>query len=321
MRHVLVALVVVSTLVTGAAAALAPPRTVVESTRITHLALTGRSVVYAVDENASHTTCAHLKLWNTASRDLWRFGDSTTRVCREGPSTGSGIAAVATSGRRVFWVTFAGGNVRDFTLWTATPGRRSPRRLADGSGDADSREAAIVLGVGSRDGVPYAADDTVTFVADSGARRFRRQLASPVRLVVAGRGPGAARVAAALDDGRVVTLGVDGRVLSASPPAAAVTALALGSAGPAVQRGNTVSVGDTTVVLPAGALMLDALRDRIVYARGAEVRSRSIASGGADTLLRRIPVQAGLPPGFAIEQSGSAWADGSTVRWTARTLP
>lgn len=320
MRHLLVAVSVASVLVTGAAAVLVPTRAVVETTPITHLSLTGRTVIYAMDENAGRTTCAHLKLWNTASRGLWRFGDSTTRACREEPSTGSGIAAVATSGERVFWVTFAGGNIRESTLWTATPGRRSPRRLADASSDADSVEPAIVLGDGSRDGVAYAVGDTITFVADSGARRFRRRVEGRVRHLVAGEGPGAARVAAALVDGRVVTLALDGRILATSPPGPAVTALELGPAGPVVQRGGSVSVGDRTVVLPAGALMLDALRERVVYARGAEVRSR-IVTTGVDVLLRRIAVGTLLRPEFAVDHGGTAWADGSTIRWTASELP
>jgi len=314
MRHVLALLVVVTaTLATGAGAALAPTRTVVEATRITHLSLTARSVVYAVDENASRTTCAHLKLWNTATRGLWRFGDSTTRVCREGPSTGSGIATVATAGQRVFWVTFVGGNIREYALWTATPSRRSPRRLADGSSDADSGEPAIVLGDGSRDGVAYAVEDTVTFVADSGARHFRRQLERPVRLVVAGPGPGVARVAAALDDGRVVTLALDGRVLSTSQPAPPVTALRLGPAGPVVQRGTSVTVGGTTVTLPPAGLMLDFQRGSIVYANGSQVRSRHVSTG-ADELVRQLPAREGAPPLFA---TGSAWASGETVTWRA----
>ena len=306
---------------TGAAAALLTPgRTVVEPTPVTSLGVTGRSVVYATGENATRTRCAAVKLWDTGTRGLWTFGESTTRICREGLSTGSGVSAVATSGRRVYWVTFAGGNIREYTLWTATPARKSPRRLADASSDVDSAERPLVLGIGSREGVPYAVQDTVTYVADDGRRLFRVSVGSPVVLLAAGTGPGAQRVVAALADGRVVVLSATGatlRTLDYEP--GEVDAVTLALPGPIVQAGTQVRVGAQTVTLPRGAQLLDARQGRLVYAQGLQVRARAVADG-ADTLLQAFPVGSRRPPLFATDAYGSAWAKGTSLSWRGGPL-
>jgi hypothetical protein len=306
---------------TGAAAALLiPGRTVVEPTPVTSLGVTGRSVVYATDENATRTRCAAVKLWDTGMRALWTFGESTTRICREGLSTGSGVSAVATSGRRVYWVTFAGGNIREYTLWTATPARKSPRRLADASSDVDSSDRPLVLGSGSREGVPYAVQDTITYVADDGRRLFRESVGSPVVLLAAGSGAGAQRVVAALADGRVIVLSSTGatlRTLDYEP--GEVDAVALALPGPVVQAGAQVRVGAQTVTLPQGARLLDVRQGRLVYAQGLQVRARGVADG-TETLLQTFPAGSRRPPLFATDAYGSAWAKGTSLSWRGGPL-
>lgn len=306
-------------LVGGAHAMLAPGRTLVAPSPVSSVSVTYRSVVYAVTENASRTRCAYLELWDTATKGLWRFGESTTRVCREGPSTGSGISSVSTSGSRVYWLTYVGGNIREYALWTATPTRRSPRRLAEGSSDVDSGSPAVVLGDGTREGVAYAVGRTVTYVADSGARLFRVELQARVRLVTAGVGPGRARVAAALDDGRVVTLSDEGSVLRTLPADGPVAALRLVLPGSIVQRGRDVTVGSETVTLPASAVMLDYRQGHVVYASGRLVRARRVATG-ADVLLRTVAVRPGQRPLFSTDAWGSAWASGASISWRAGPL-
>ena len=308
------------TLTAAAPAVLAPGRTVTEPTPVTSLGVTGRSVVYAIGENADRTRCAAVKLWDTGTRGLWTFGESTTRICREGLSTGSGVSAVATSGRRVYWVTFGGGNIREYTLWTATPNRKDPRRLADASSDVDSTERPLVLGVGSREGVPYAVQDTITYVAEDGRRLFRASVGSPVSLLAAGAGPGAQRVVAALADGRVVVLTAAGatvRTLQYDPDE--VDAVLLALPGPVVQAGTQVRVGTQTLTLPAGAQLLDFRQGRLVYAQGSQVRSRRVADG-ADMLLQVAPPAPPRPPLFATDAYGSAWAKGTAVSWRGGPL-
>ena len=303
-----------------AAAVLTPGRTVANPSTISALGVTGKSVVYAVRERGDRRHCAYVVLWDTATRGLWRLGEGTTRVCTEGPSTGSGISQVATSGRRVFWVTYAGGNFRDETLWTATPGRRTPRRLAHATSEVDAGARPIVLGAGTRDGVAYSTGRTVTFVADDGARRFHVTLAAEVRLLSAGAGPGAARVVAALADGAVVTLSRTGGVIRTDTYApGAVTALGLALPGAIVQTGTTVHVGAQTVALPPAAAMLDFRQGRIVYAKGARVVARRVSTGD-DALLRVIPVKPWEHPLFSTDAWGSAWASGRTVGWRSGPL-
>ena len=304
----------------AAAAVLTPGRTVSNPSTIAALGVTYTSVVYAVREVGDRKQCAYVVLWNTATKGLWRLGESTTRVCTEGPSTGSGVSQVATSGRRVFWVTYAGGNFREETLWTATPGRPSPRRLADATSEVDSGARPIVLAPGTREGVAYATGRVVTFVGDDGARRFRVTLSADVRLLSTGVGPGAGRVVASLADGSVVTLSTAGDVVRTDAyPSGAVSALRLALAGPIVQVGATIHVGARTVPLPAGATMLDFRQGRIVYATGSRVMARRVSTGD-DVLLRVIPVKPWERPLFSTDAWGSAWATGKTVAWRSGPL-
>ena len=313
--------VVVLLLPASAAALLTPGRTVTNAGAVTALSVTHRSVVYAVGRTTRD--CGHVRLWDTATRGWWTFGERTIRGCEEGPSGGFGIAQVATSGRRAFWVTHIGGNFTDYRLWTATPGRSSPRRLALGTGESGA-PPPIVLGAGTREGVPYAVEGTVTYLDDAGARQFRTELGSPVRLLTSGPGAGTARVLASLADGRVVLLSRAGAVLRTDEYApGAVRAIALGGAGPLVQVGRTVNVGPfaggTRITLPAGALMLDYRQRAIVYRRGTQARMRHVSTG-ADALLQAFAVRPWQPILFSTDSWGAGWAKGATVGWRSGPL-
>ena len=317
-RRLLVSLILVGLVAPASAVALLTPgRTVSNVAPVTALSVTHRSVVWAVGR--SQRDCGHVRLWDTATRGLWTFGSRTIRGCEEGPSGGFGIAQVATSGRRAFWVTSIGGNFTDHQLWTATPTRPGPRRLAFESAEMDEPRP-IVLGAGTREGVPYAVGPAVTYVGEAGARQFRVTLGAPVRLLTSGTGPGTARVLAALADGDVVLLSRTGAVLrtEAYDPGS-VRAIALGLAGSLVQVGNVVHVGTADVTLPAGALMLDYRQRAIVYRKGTQVRTRHITTG-ADRLLRAIPVKPWQPMPFSTDSWGSAWATGATVSWRSGPL-
>jgi hypothetical protein len=318
-KRITVALVALGALVvTGSAAALLTPgRSVVNAAPVSALSVTGRSVAYAV--GPTKTDCGTVRLWDTGSRGLWTFGSRTIIGCEEGFSGGFGIAQVATSGRRIFWVTNVGGNFTDYQLWTATPTRKTPLRLAFATSETGG-PAAIVLGNGTREGVPYAVGGTVTYVGENGARLFRTDLGSPVRLLTAGTGPGQSRVAAALADGRVVTLSRTGQIVATDRrEPATVAAIALGLPGPVVQVGRTVTVGASSVTLPAGGLLLDDRQGSLVYRKGTQVRAR-VVSSGADSLLQVIAVKPWQTPPFSTDSLGSAWAKGATVSWRSGPL-
>ncbi len=320
MRRLLIALLAVALVAPASAAALLTPgRTLTNAAPVSALAVTSRSVVFAVGR--TKRDCGSVRLWDTVSRGLWTFGTRTILACEQGPSGSFGIAQVGTSGRRVFWVTNIGGNITDYQLWTATPSRPSPRRLAFESAETGD-PPPIVVGSGSREGVPYAIDRTVTFVSDAGARVFRTTLDGPVRLLTTGTGPGDARVLAALADGSVVTLSRTGAVLRTDEHGTGVRAIALGLVGPLVQVGNAVTIGRPTgakITLPAGALMVDYRQRAIVYRQGTQVRKRHIATG-ADTLLQVIPIKPYEPMLFSTDSWGAAWAKGAAVSWRSGPL-
>lgn len=318
-KRIAVALAALGAVVlTGSAAALLTPgRSVANAAPVSALSVTGRSVAYAVGQTKAN--CGTVRLWDTGSRSLWTFGSKTIVGCEEGFSGGFGIAQVATSGRRILWVTNVGGNITDYQLWTATPTRPAPLRLAFASSETGG-PPAIVLGNGASDGVPYAVGGTVTLVGANGARIFRTDLGSPVRLLTTGTGPRQARVAAALADGRVVTLSRTGQIVSTSQQQPGpVAAIALGLPGPVVQVGRTVTVGTSTVTLPIGGLVLDYRQGTVVYRKGTQVRAR-VVSSGADTPLQVIPVKAWQTLPFSTDSLGSAWAKGSTVSWRSGPL-
>ncbi len=300
---------------TTAAALLTPGRTVTNAAPVTALSVTHRSVVYAVGRTKAG--CGQVRLWDTGTRALWSFGERTIVGCEQNPSGGYGIAQVATTGRRVFWVTNIGGNFTDYQLWTATPTRRSPRRLAFASGESGSAPA-IVVGAGTDEGVPYAVGGTITYVSGSGARLFRTTVDSPVRLLTSARGVGTARVLAALADGRVVLLTKTGSVLRTDEyPPGAVRAIAFAVVGSLVQVGSTVNIGPsaggTKVALPSGGLLLDYRQGQIVYRKATQARARQVATG-RDVLLTTIPLKPWQPMLFSTDW-GSAWASGRTVSW------
>ncbi len=308
-------------LASSAAALLTPGRTLTAPAPVTALSVTNRVVVYAVGR--TRTSCGSVVLWDTPRLGHWTFGSRTILGCEEGPSGGFGISSVAVTGDRAFWLTRIGGNITDWQLWSATPTRRVARRLAFASADTDG-PPAIVLGQGTNDGVPYAVGQTVTFVSRTGSRLFRTAVDAPVRLITSAVGPGAARVVAALDDGRVVLLSGTGVALRTDDYGPAqVRAIALGLVGPLVQVGATLNIGPfaggTKVTLPAGALMLDYRQGSIVYRKGTQVRVRRLATG-KDTLLRVIPVKSWQVMPFSTDAGGSGWADGRRVSWRSGSL-
>ena len=113
--------------VAGAHGVTKPGRARTEGAQIVALFVTGRSVTYAVADNASKSDCAHAYVWHTAggATGKWRFGKPTNEPCVEGPSTGDGISAVAMSAERSLWIQYAGGNLRDSQLFTATRTKRN----------------------------------------------------------------------------------------------------------------------------------------------------------------------------------------------------
>ena len=78
--------------------------------------------------------CHEVRLWNVATRTDRRLA-SHCFVCA---STGSGVAGAIATGAAALWLTYTGGNIREWSLWTkgrlanAPSGSRSSRPTSTG---------------------------------------------------------------------------------------------------------------------------------------------------------------------------------------------
>ncbi len=316
---VLAALIAFCALAGNAGALTKPGRTRTETAPIAALAVTGYSVSYAVADNATRSDCAHVYYWHTAggATGKWRYGKPTDEPCVERPSTGDGISAVAMSATRTLWVQYAGGNDRDWELFTATRTKPQPRQLAFVEQDVELA-SPIVLGEGTADAVPYAIGSKVTYLGDNGAAVFKWTAPSPVTALAAGRGPGGAVVAAILTSGTLDLLNSSGVVLkSYAYQPGELGAVFLGPAGTVTQDGSSVLILKgaqvKTVPVPAHASMIGYGEGRIYYSLTGSIHALQVASS-LDSLL-----VAGTKKNPAIASyataGGFAWAIGDTINW------
>jgi hypothetical protein len=131
---------------------------------------------------------------------------------------------------RALWIQYAGGNLRDWQLFTATRTKTKPRQLAFVEQDVDL--PSPIVGQGTLAGVPYAVNANLTFLGDDGAAIFKRTAHAPVRLLASGLGPDGSEVAAFLSNGELELLSHAGQVVQGytySP--GELTALYLAPAG------------------------------------------------------------------------------------------
>jgi hypothetical protein len=301
--------------VVGGASALTPDRTIVTPLPVQKLALTGRSVAFVADAPA-RLQCARIAFWNTATNRRVTF-DSKEQCLEEG-STGQGVWDVAVATQRLLWLTFAGGNFREWSLWTATTTRRTPRQLRFVARDVDAAPP-IVIGPGTPEGVPYAVDREVVYLAENGKAIFTTIVPAPVRSIAAGPGPGGVRVAALLSSGVIVGLDRNGRNVTTVDPSSreSVTALRVSPHGIALQTRNDVHFDDVVVELPRGANMLDVAQGRVVWMRAGDLGATPIRTGKSARLVDGTPRK---PAYGQIEPQGVAWSVGRAVRWRGGTL-
>ena len=290
----------------------APGRTQTRSGPIGSIGLTHASVAFAVGRTSAD--CDHVELWNTDVRGTWRFG--RPRPCGDLPLF-SGIGQIGVATDRVVWISYAGGNLTDWQLWTATVTRRTPRQLA--FVERDTMEAPpMVVGPGTEHAVPYAVGTTVTLLGENGAPVFKWAAPADVRAITSGAGPYGWSVAALLANGDVTVL--DGSGLAAKTYAFGSTPvrwIGLAPAGLLVQvPGARVEIhrgaATRTVQLKANAIVLDYAEGRLLYRVAQTFWLRDVASGTDTQLLhgsRRQPVVA------ALDTHGLAWAQGGSVNW------
>jgi len=304
MRVVLATAAVLATV--SIASAAAADRTVTSPGKVQALARSGFSVAFLSGPYTGH--CGpHVELWSLVTRGVHRLGRRMDAFCREAPSTGSGIADIAVAGNRALWLEYAGGNLRDWVLQTATTTRPQQRELEFQEVDVDA-PAPIVLGVASEQAMPYSVGSTVKVLKANGARAYAWRAPARVTNTTAY----GAMVAAFVVGGQCFVLSPTGTVRQTYTFApGSVQEFALAGVGLVVQlSGGRVEIRRGALVirrlrLPAGARMLDYAEGILLYRLGTQIRGRRVSTG-RDRLLRRAT--------FAVmEHNGLSYALGRRV--------
>jgi hypothetical protein len=312
-RRVLpLALIGLLAVATGAWALQTPGRTLIRNGPITAVGLTHASVAFAVGR--TKTDCDHVELWNTDTRGTWRFGRK--RPCGDLPLL-FGIGPIGVATDRVVWVSFAGGNLTDWQLWTATPTKKTPRRLA--FVERDTMDApAVVVGPGTRRAVPYAVGQNVTWLGENGAPVFTWTAPSEVRAITSGAGPYGWSVATLLATGDVTVLSSSGAVVKTYDfVPGAVRWVGLAPSGLVVQvPGAKVEIhrgaATRTMQLKPNAIVLDYAEGRILYRVAQTFWVRQVATGVDAELLQGSREQA---IAATLDTHGLAWTQGPNVNW------
>lgn len=255
-------------------------RTITAPAPVTALAADGPRVAYATGFAARD--CNRVYVWQPATGKIAKLGRKTHCVRT---STGNAIAAVSIAGARVLWLHYVGGNVREWSLWTATPARPAPVRLRLVSREADA-PPPIVLGEGdvSRLGdiLPYALDRTVIALRSNGSRRY--SWLAPARVVALHASGG--ELAVATEGGVVTVLDAGGRVLRRESFGAEIQVVRITGDSLAVQHGRTLELRGGRIAmysLVAGARLAD-----VDGARAAIVRAGKVSTFDLDEGFGRV---------------------------------
>ncbi len=264
------------------------------------VAIAGTEVSYS-DRYA--TRCHEIRLWDVADRSDRRLATH----CFAATSTGSGVAGVAATGGRALWLTYTGGNIREWSLWTKG-GTAKAKRIQFLTADVDG-PPPVVLGRAWEGSLPYAVGRSVIVLAPNGSRKFTLNVPDRVVTLSAhSRG-----YAAVLANGHVITISLQGRILLDSPFApgyvkdavlAAPGLVMLTANGIAVRKGGGVQ----EIHLPQDARFLGYSAGIFAYGTGRQLRLVRL-DGGRDALFRT------LQPRFQAQlgRRGIAYASGRTL--------
>jgi hypothetical protein len=271
------------------------------------VAIAGTEVAYS---DQYRRGCHEIRRWDVALRGDRRVASH----CFVSTSTGSGVAGAIVTGGRTLWLTYTGGNIREWSLWTKS-GLSRARKIGFFAADVDG-PAPVVLGRVWEGSLPYAVGRTVIVLLPNGSRKFT--LTAPDRVVTLSahtRG-----YAAVLANGHVLTISLDGRLLRdrAFDPGVAQEAV-LASPGLIVKtrQGLEILNGDSSreIALPAGSRFLGYAQGLVAYGTGSELRLLKITDE-RNWLFER------LAPRFQAQlgRRGMVYASGRTLGFTAWAL-
>src|SRR5581483_1952713 len=291
------------------AGALAPAagadRVVTSPGKVRALARSGYSVAFLSAPEKGHCGPS-VELWDLAGRGVWRLGRHTDRLCASKPSTGNGITSVAVAGNRAVWLAYAGGNDRDWILYTATTTRPTERQLTFRTVDVDA-PPPIVLGTASQSVIPYALGSSVRVIAADGRRLYTWRAPGQVTNLTAY----GSEVAVFVRGGRCFVLESSGAVAHtyAFRPGS-VQQFALGGRGLVVQLpGGRIEVRRGASIhrfsISPQARMLDYAGNILLYRIGNSVHGRFLWTG-KDRVVRHATLA-------VVETNGMSYARGDRV--------
>lgn len=271
---------------------------------VSAVSIAGTEVGYAA---AYRRGCHEVRRWDVVTRSDVRVAS----YCFVSTSTGSGVAAVVVVEGRALWLTYGGGNIREWSLWTRR-GTARAKRIAFAAADVDG-PAPIVLGRAWEGSLSYAVGRTIVVLSPDGSRRF--SLVAPDRvLALSAHSRG---YAAVLDNGSVLTVSLTGRFLggrSFEPGFAKSAVLAAPglvvetAAGLEIDRGSVVR----RIPLPAGSRFLGLSEGIIAYGMGRQLRLRRLENGH-DVVLRTLALRFEAQLG----RRGVTYASGRTLGFAA----
>jgi hypothetical protein len=219
---------------------------------------------------------------------------------------------VSTDYNRVLWLAYAGGNTREWTLWTATRTSHRPLELRFAAADIDA-PPPIVLGNGDEFGIPYAVGRDVVVLGTRGTRELSWH--APARVMALEQSGGA--VGALLETGPLDVVSDNRHVTDYAYAPGEVRAFRVASIGTIVSTKTDIEIRTPTKTIPLGigpGALLDGFADgNVVYSRGGELRDYKRPSG-ADVRLRQVP----QPFLAEFDRRGLAWTTGRHVCFAVR---
>lgn len=258
--------------------------------------MTGFEIAYAAEYR---TGCAEIRVWHTADRGVRRYASH----CFVSTSTGSGVSQIAVSRGRALWVTYTGGNIREYSLWTRTRGSKV-RRLEFLTDDVDD-PPPVVIGTADEDALVYSVGATLVALRPDGSRVFSWRAPARVRFSTA---QGDRYTPPSLDDGGIYTLDARGnaRLEARRDPATLVAAVWGTDALVIHSRGAVEAAAHRPVASNAG---YEGFASGLyVYSSGPLLRLLRLRDGRNVAFARgSSPLRAGF------DRLGIAYANGRTV--------
>ncbi len=278
--------------------------TTLRNAPILGVAAAGSFVGSTLDQGA--VECWHAELWNAAANKATHLGKKVACVAS------GGIRGPALLGNRALWATNIGGNLRDWTVWTATTTSPTPKALATINAVDAADPDPVVIGAAGVGIVAYAVGKAVTGLRANGSTAWKWTAPAAVSQIGSGDafGQGIEVTEVFTADGAATAIDGAGTV--------AVKGNQGGATAFCISAGQLIGIKGATLVLagntpklfplPANARLVGCLSDVALYRVGATVRGIRLSTGKDAVLLKGTKV-------VAISPQGLAWATKSTLHW------